>query len=91
MITIADQLDELYESLAFGRSHRVVFAQLEALQAAGLSQLDLTVHLERWRAVNEHDGYDEAFDDRLLDALDMVSGFAGAMRLHWPARAVAYA
>lgn len=62
---------------------------LRALQRRGLSQVDLEVHLERLRAVNDVTSQDQTLERNAVLALDIVVGGAGALSLSWDAQEMA--
>lgn len=55
---------------------------LRVLQRFGLTRQELTVHVERLRAVNESSSDDLAVEDACLQALELIDG-RGRMALEW--------
>lgn len=83
---VVTALDELDRRIGAGSEIAEIALPLRALQLRGLSKLDLVVHVERMRAVNEAQGGDEAIDEACLVALDLIDGAAPGVGLSWNAR-----
>jgi hypothetical protein len=81
--SIISLLQSLERELHGGASPQEVARLLRGLQDAGLSQTDLAVHVERWRAVNEVGEDDEDFEEACQCALDIISGTT-LLGLSWP-------
>jgi Reverse transcriptase (RNA-dependent DNA polymerase) len=84
-LAIPTALDRLELELRRGASPEEIALPLRALQMRGLSKLDMVVHLESLRAVNQAQAQDEDFDERCLLALDIAHGNAPGIALQWDA------
>jgi len=71
---IRTALDLLAEQVLAGGEGEALVLPLHALQARGLTREDLTVHLERLRAINEVGPDDEVVEDACQRALEIVEG-----------------
>ena len=60
-----------------------ILLPLRALQRIGLSNIDLQVHVERMRAVNDVTGDDPFFERNAVLALEMIEGLIPSYALRW--------
>lgn len=66
-----------------------ILLPLRALQRIGLSNIDLQVHVERMRAVNDVTGDDPFFERNAVLALEMIEGLIPSYALRWDPAAMA--
>lgn len=84
-LAIPSALQLLDRQVSEGGGQADLAMPLRALQLRGLSKLDLTVHVERLRAVNETGDDDHTFEETCLRALELIHGEGGERSLIWDA------
>lgn len=77
-------LSHLRRLVGEGNTNGELREALIALRDLNLRSSDVVVHLERWRAVNDHTDRSEALEESALLALDMISGWGSASAIDWP-------
>ena len=81
-VALASGLAELESRLRAAHDEADLAQVLRALQRLGLSETDLCVHIERFRAHNDATEQSERVDENCLLALDLATGYASA-GLQW--------
>lgn len=89
-LTVRAAVDSLRSRLLDGASTLEIVSPLRVMQQSGLSQAELTVHVERVRMMNElGSSFSEEVEDATLRALDLITGFGGNLSLRWDPPAIA--
>lgn len=87
-IAVAPALAELELRLRSASEEADLAQVLRALQRLGLSQSDLSIHIERLRAYNDATEQRDHVDENCLRALDLVTGYSEE-GLRWDAAQIA--
>jgi hypothetical protein len=77
-------LDELAKRVtSSGVAAQDLYQVVHAMQRMGIPQVDIEVHIERIRAVNDATDQDQATEENCVQALEMVIGYSGSFSLSW--------